>query len=165
MCIPKKVCPVPYDQQPINEYASLKQSFFFSWSTLNTYKYLVNISIIFCLLFLTCLPFTFSIIMTKQNFLKYFFTNTALVSILFILIFIRLYLGWSYVVKRLVSASIFYEESGWYDGQIWVKTLDSLTKDRLIGTYEVMPLIRRVRYSLILSVIAFVIDTTLLYLI
>lgn len=165
MCMSKKVCPVPYDQQPLNEYTSLKHSFFFSWSTLSTYKYVVNISVIFCLLFLICLPLTFSIVIIKHGFLKYVFTNIALVSTLLILIFIRLYLGWSYIVKRLVSASIFYEESGWYDGQIWVKTLDNLTKDRLIGIYEVMPLIRRTRYSLIFFLFVFIVAIILLYLI
>lgn len=29
--------------------------------------------------------------------------------------------GWSYVGDRLLSAVIPYEESGWYDGQMWVK--------------------------------------------
>lgn len=29
--------------------------------------------------------------------------------------------GWSYVGDRLLSAVIPYEETGWYDGQMWVK--------------------------------------------
>lgn len=29
--------------------------------------------------------------------------------------------GWSYVGDRLLSAVVPYEESGWYDGQMWVK--------------------------------------------
>ncbi|KAI7999689.1 hypothetical protein LOK49_LG09G02193 [Camellia lanceoleosa] len=37
------------------------------------------------------------------------------------LIVLRIYLGWSYVGDRLLSAVIPYEESGWYDGQMWVK--------------------------------------------
>jgi hypothetical protein len=29
--------------------------------------------------------------------------------------------GWSYVGDRLLSAVVPYEETGWYDGQMWVK--------------------------------------------
>lgn len=29
--------------------------------------------------------------------------------------------GWSYVGDRLLSAVVAYEETGWYDGQMWVK--------------------------------------------
>lgn len=46
MCISKKKCPVPFDQQPLNEYFSLKKSFFFSWSTLVVKKYLQKMIIV-----------------------------------------------------------------------------------------------------------------------
>ena len=159
----KKVCPVPYDQQPINEYYSLKNSCFFAWSTLSFYKYLLNILIILFVSFICCLPLTLSIISFKKHFFISCLVNLNLANFLLILIFLRLYLGWSYVVKRLVSASIFYEESGWYDGQIWIKNTDSLTQDRLIGTYEVMPLINRVKYSLSCSLVTFAIQSLTLY--
>ena len=31
---------------------------------------------------------------------------------------LRIYLGWSYVGDRLLSAAVAYEETGWYDGQV-----------------------------------------------
>jgi len=37
------------------------------------------------------------------------------------LVVLRIYLGWSYVGDRLLSAVVPYEETGWYDGQMWVK--------------------------------------------
>lgn len=43
------------------------------------------------------------------------------------LIVLRIYLGWSYVGDRLLSAVIPYEESGWYDGQMWVKPPEVFT--------------------------------------
>nr|YP_009244238.1 hypothetical protein Gvag_017 [Gelidium vagum]AMK96480.1 hypothetical protein Gvag_017 [Gelidium vagum] len=164
MCVSKKICPVPYDQQPINEYTFLKKSCFFVWSTYNIFRYIISICIIFCILFFLCLPFTCSLVSVKQNILEAFLLNIILVTCLLLIIFIRLYLGWSYIIKRLVSASIFYEESGWYDGQIWIKTIDSLTKDRLIGTYEVMPLISRIKYSLMCIIISFTLEISLYYL-
>ena len=67
----------------------------------------------------------------------------------------RLYLGWSYVIDRLFSATIFYEESGWYDGQVWVKTPEMLIKDRLIGTHCVLPILQRVKITLALLLFIF----------
>jgi hypothetical protein len=45
--------------------------------------------------------------------------------------------GWSYIGGRLLSASVPYEETGWYDGQTFVKPPEVLARDRLLGTYEV----------------------------
>ncbi|KAG1342057.1 putative Casein kinase II subunit alpha-2 [Cocos nucifera] len=55
------------------------------------------------------------------------------------LVVLRIYLGWSYVGDRLLSAVIPYEESGWYDGQMWVKPPEvkpviKLLKQTLVGT-------------------------------
>ena len=38
-----------------------------------------------------------------------------------------------------MEATVPYEESGWYDGQIWIKPPEILLQDRLIGTYEIYP--------------------------
>ena len=50
---------------------------------------------------------------------------------------LRIYLGWSYVGDRLLSAAVPYEETGWYDGQLFVKPPEVLARDRLLGSYEV----------------------------
>ncbi len=50
---------------------------------------------------------------------------------------LRIYLGWAYVGDRLLSAAVEYEETGWYDGQIFVKPPEVLARDRLLGSYEV----------------------------
>jgi len=50
-----------------------------------------------------------------------------------LLALVRLYLGW-YMCDRLISPTIFYEESGWYDGQTWTKPSEVL--QRLIVTYK-----------------------------
>jgi hypothetical protein len=34
------------------------------------------------------------------------------------MISLRLYLGWAYIGNRLFSATVEYEETGWYDGQV-----------------------------------------------
>lgn len=60
---------------------------------------------------------------------------------------VRLYLGWYYVSDRLTSATVFYEESGWYDGQTWIKPEEVLNRDRLIATYEIKPILRRLQLT------------------
>ncbi|XP_066361467.1 uncharacterized protein [Miscanthus floridulus] len=62
---------------------------------------------------------------------------------------VRMYLGWAYVGNRLLSATVEYEETGWYDGQIWVKTPEVLARDRLLGSFSVKPVLNRVKFTLV----------------
>jgi len=59
----------------------------------------------------------------------------------------RLYLGWLYVRDRLYSTTVFYEESGWYDGQTWIKPQEVLSRDRLIVTYDIKPILQRLQFT------------------
>lgn len=158
MFVSKELCPVPFDQQPLNEYVSLKKSCFFSWSVLGFNQYLNTIGIIFTILFIFFTPFVFLVSSSQMGWLQLIIINISIVTFVFVIIFIRLYLGWSYIIKRLVSATVFYEESGWYDGQIWIKTVEIMTKDRLIGLYELAPFIRRIKYSLFTSIALFILE-------
>nr|XP_029154059.1 protein CONSERVED IN THE GREEN LINEAGE AND DIATOMS 27, chloroplastic isoform X2 [Arachis hypogaea] len=65
------------------------------------------------------------------------------------LIVLRIYLGWSYVGDRLLSAVIPYEESGWYDGQMWAKPPEILARDRLLGSYKVKPVVQLLKQTLV----------------
>lgn len=62
---------------------------------------------------------------------------------------VRMYLGWAYVGNRLLSATVEYEETGWYDGQIWVKTGEVLARDRLLGSFSVKPALSRLKFTLL----------------
>ena len=75
---------------------------------------------------------------------------------------LRLYLGWNYIYNRLMEATVPYEESGWYDGQIWIKPPEVLIQDRLIGTYEIYPGLSRLHLTLILLSVLFFAILTLL---
>ena len=57
------------------------------------------------------------------------------------LLSIRLYLGWNHIYKRLTSEKVEYEESGWYDGQIWIKPVNLKEKESLIAFLEVKPIL------------------------
>lgn len=146
MFISKNNCPVPFDQQPINEYLALKDSLLFSWSLSSSKSFITGIALISLLLF-TFFFLLSVIIFGTKNIINIFSLGLFLSNLIIFFLFIRLYLGWSYVVKRLFSATIFYEESGWYDGQVWIKTSNYLMQDRLIGKYQIMPFIARIKLT------------------
>lgn len=147
MSFSRDICPVPFDQQPLNEFYSLKNSCFFSFFGFDLSKYIYRVLSICVFLVLLFAP----LILVNINFSwDVFFLGESFCIILSLsLILVRLYLGWSYIISRLFSATIFYEESGWYDGQIWIKTPEMLTKDRLIGTYYIIPLLKRIKYTFV----------------
>jgi hypothetical protein len=65
--------------------------------------------------------------------------------LLVVLVLLRLYLGWYYIRDRLKSEKVFYEESGWYDGQIWHKPPEAVMRDRLIVFYQIEPIMKRLQ--------------------
>nr|YP_009398473.1 hypothetical protein [Lophocladia kuetzingii]ARW67659.1 hypothetical protein [Lophocladia kuetzingii] len=152
MFFSKKECPVPFDQQPLNEYLALKKSWLFAWSLSDIKPYLINMVLIFLSLFIFFFLFIYIIV---SDFKQTFFYAYIISSLILFLMCIRIYLGWSYIIKRLLSATIFYEESGWYDGQVWVKTSNYLAQDRLIGFYEIIPFITRIKYTCFSNCILF----------
>mgnify|MGYP001449869380 CR=1 FL=1 len=60
-----------------------------------------------------------------------------------LLLLVRQWLGWTYVMKRLLAEKVDYEESGWYDGQTWEKPLSWRSKDLLVARHEVRPILGR----------------------
>ena len=158
----KNICPVPFDQQPLNEFYALKNSCFFSFFGFKLRQYVYSIVVVVLALTLLFAPVILKAFKFSWN--KFLINESFCIVFTLSLVLIRLYLGWSYVVNRLFSAIIFYEESGWYDGQIWIKTPEMLTKDRLIGTYYVVPLLQRIRLTFTILVIILIIEMSCFYL-
>ena len=69
-----------------------------------------------------------------------------------ILLLIRQWLSWVYIYKRLNSENIEYEESGWYDGQIWEKPIDWRAKDLLIAQYQIKPVLNHLEVIIVLLI-------------
>ena len=134
-------CPVPSEQQPTNEFIELSKSNIFS--SPKTKKSLIIILTKFWLVsFILFLIISSGSIYFKTSIFKYillsFFSSLSIP----LLISIRLYLGWSHVFKRLTSEKVEYEESGWYDGQVWIKPLVLKEKESLIASIEVKPILK-----------------------
>ena len=147
-------CPVPKEQQPTNEFIELSKSTIFSWP--KTKKSLITVLIKFWLFaFLLFLVISSGSIYFKTNLLKYtllsFFSSLSIP----LLISIRLYLGWNHIFKRLTSERVEYEESGWYDGQVWLKPIVLKEKESLIASIEVKPILKNlIQVFSIISVLA-----------
>lgn len=158
----KNACPVPFDQCPLNEFYALKHSCFFSFFGFQLHTYLLGIFVISIVSIFVFTPVI--LLTTKFSWDKFIISEFFCLICVLIVFLIRLYLGWSYVVNRLFSATIFYEESGWYDGQIWIKTPEVLTKDRLIGTYYILPLLQRIKATFTVLLISLFSDIFASYL-
>ena len=134
-------CPVPREQQPTNEFIELSKSIIFSWP--KTKKSLTLVLIKFWLVsFLLFLVISSGSIYFKTSTLKYILLSLFTSLSIPLLICIRLYLGWNHVFKRLLSERVEYEESGWYDGQVWIKPLVLKDKESLIASIEVKPILK-----------------------
>ena len=134
-------CPVPREQQPINEFIELSKSAIFSWP--KNKKSLVIVLIKFWIgAFVIFLIISSGRIYFKTSSIKYILLSSFSSLAIPLLISIRLYLGWNHVIKRLNSEKVEYEESGWYDGQVWIKPLVLKEKESLIASIEVKPILK-----------------------
>ena len=147
-------CPVPREQQPTNEFIELSKSVIFSWP--KTKKSLILVLIKFWIgAFILFIIISSGSIYFETSLLKYillsFFSSLSIP----LLISIRLYLGWNHVFKRLNSERVEYEESGWYDGRVWIKPLALKEKETLIASNEVKPILKNIiQIFSIISVLA-----------
>ena len=147
-------CPVPKEQQPTNEFLELSNSKIFSLA-----KTKKNLSIILISIWLIAF-LIFLVISSGSTFFKTYILKYILLSFFGslsvpLLITIRLLLGWIHIYKRLTSEIIEYEESGWYDGQIWIKPIELKEKESLIASIEVKPILKNLTQvtSVIISLI------------
>ncbi|MGF1479425.1 MAG: CGLD27 family protein [Cyanophyceae cyanobacterium] len=140
-------CPVPQEQQPINEYEELKEAWFFRWVSLSAADYWRKLFWVWAVGWLVAGPITAVSFPPQKEPILFGLSSGAGAGLLVVFIVLRLYLGWSYVGDRLQKETVVYEESGWYDGQVWHKPPEVLTRDRLIATYQVEPMLTRLKQT------------------
>jgi len=143
------VCPVPAEQQPLNEYQELKESWFFRWATLGLRSYLTPILVVWLLSWLVAAPVAAVSFPFAKYPVQFLLSAAAGAMVIPLLTVVRLYLGWIYVCNRLSQETIFYEESGWYDGQCWQKPAEVWQRDRLIVNHEIRAWLRRIQLTFV----------------
>lgn len=141
-------CPVPAEQLPINEYQDMRQSWFYSWGTRSLLAYLKPLIVLWCLSWLISGPITAASFAPEKALLQFLVWGAGGAFIIPVLCLLQLYLGWLHVGRRLQRQDVPYEESGWYDGQVWIKPEGVLSRDRLIMEYQIQPVLQRIRRTL-----------------
>lgn len=138
-------CPVPAEQVPIREYEDMRNSWFYSWGTKTLRGYLTPIVVLWLLSWFLAAPVA-AVSFSPARQLPYFLVSGSVgCLVLPLLALIQLYVGWRHVGDRLRQPEVPYEESGWYDGQVWVKPEDVAKRDSLIVDYQVGPIIKRLQ--------------------
>ncbi len=147
-------CPVPKEQQPTNEFLELSNSSLFALAKSNE-KFSIILISSWLVAFLIFLVISSGSSYFHTYLLRYIFLSFFGSLSVPLLITIRLFLGWTHIYKRLTSEIIEYEESGWYDGQIWNKPIELKEKESLIASIEVKPILKNLTQvtSVIISLI------------
>ncbi|KAL6215318.1 hypothetical protein ACLB2K_014749 [Fragaria x ananassa] len=132
-------CPVPLEQQPINEYQNLSTSFPFSWASGDLLEY--------------CSPDRHRRLLRAlrgppRRFLRRLRGPIGAAEAVSLRCFQWLLGGHSRRREDVPRLGL-HEETGWYDGQIWVKTAEVLARDRLLGSFSVKPLLSRLKVTLV----------------
>jgi hypothetical protein len=142
------VCPVPPAQRPLQQYEELRDSWFFAWPSRG------NGGLAKALLGCWLLALPPSLLVASGSWvLRYRPLELALAAavaatLLPVLLLVRQWLGWRSIHRRLVSEKVEYEESGWYDGQVWEKPLSWRQQDLLVAQHQVRPVLRRLERAL-----------------
>ena len=162
---PIQICPVPEEQQPIKEYEKLKESWLFRWATLEVGKYGQKLAMVWLWGWIISGPIASASFPPLKQPIQFLLSGGLGAGLLVVFVLVQLYGGWSYVGDRLKQGKIQYEESGWYDGQTWIKPTELLNRDRLIVSYQIEPILSRLRRTaLILAICGAISSLTWLFL-
>ena len=146
----KIICPVPQNQRPLNEFNSIRNSWIISWPLQDKIVFYRKLIYSWILISPLSLIITYGSDSLKNNIFDLIFISLTASLFFPILLLIRQWLSWIYIYKRLNSENIEYEESGWYDGQIWEKPIDWRAKDLLIAQHQVKPILNHIEMIMIL---------------
>lgn len=145
MPVASQRCPVPAEQQPINEYQAMRESWFYRWGTLSLGAFLKPVGWLWAISWAFTGPMAAASFEPAKFPIAFGLSAAMGATVLPLLALVQLYVGWVHVGRRLSDQAIPYEESGWYDGQIWVKPDEVSSRDRLIVEYQIQPVLRRLR--------------------
>ncbi|MGB0561547.1 MAG: CGLD27 family protein [Spirulinaceae cyanobacterium] len=143
------VCPVPPEQQPLQEYEDLQAAWLFNWAVQPLGVYCRKLAWIALWSGLLLAPLAAASFPWDKAPVQFGLTTLAAAIGMVLLLVLRLYSGWGYIRDRLDRTTVTYEESGWYDGQTWTKPPEVLARDRLVMTYQVQPALTRLQRTLV----------------
>lgn len=141
-------CPVPEAQRPLSLYRELAQSWFFAWPARGA----GSLGRSLLVSWLVVLPISLLVAsgsVPLRHDLPRLAAAAAVASLVVpLLLLVRQWLGWTTVLQRLLAERVEYEESGWYDGQVWEKPLAWREQDWLVASHQVRPILGRLQRAL-----------------
>ena len=159
---PAGPCPVPPDQRPLQEYQQLLDSWFFVWpSGPDGWSLLRALGLSWLLLLPLALVVANGSVPLRHDVPRLVVAAATASVALPLLLLLRQWMGWTYVQKRLLADQVDYEESGWYDGQVWPKPLPWLQQDQLVARHQIAPVLSRLRLGLTVAGLLLVAGTGL----
>ena len=138
-------CPVPPEQRPLEEYRQLQRSWFFAWADAGAQSLGRALALSWLLALPVCLLVASGSLTLRHDPTRLVLAGATAALLLPLLLLARQGLGWSYVSRRLRSERVDYEESGWYDGQVWEKPIAWRQQDLLVARLQVEPVLQRLR--------------------
>lgn len=153
------VCPVPKEQQPLEEYQSLKEAWFFRWAVLEQLQYVRPFIVFWGIGWLVSGPIAAVSFPLAKEPLHFALSAAGGAATIPLLVLFRIYSGWVYIRNRLSDETVVYEESGWYDGQMWEKPPEVVQRDRLIVTYQIQPILNRLKSTFFTILASFVVGS------
>jgi len=145
------VCPVPREQRPLEQYKELQASWFFVWPHNGT----SGLATPLIRAWLIVLPLTMLVasgsVPLRHNLPRLVIAGAVAGLVLPLLLLVRQWLGWTNLQRRLMATAVEYEESGWYDGQVWEKPLNWRQQDLLVARHEVAPVLVRLGRGMALA--------------
>ena len=142
-------CPVAPEQVPLEEYKQLEHSWFFSWPAKGTASLLRALAVGW----MAALPLGWIVASGSWSLRNHPLPLAAAaltLSLLFpVSLLLRQWLGWGHLYRRLCAERVEYEESGWYDGQVWEKPLAWRQRDLLVARHQVGPVLTRLRRAML----------------
>ncbi|CAK6694637.1 MAG: hypothetical protein RLZZ213_564 [Cyanobacteriota bacterium] len=154
-------CPVPPEQRPLQEYEQLLASWFFVWPSHDLPGLLRPLATSWLLLLPVSILVASGSWVLRHHPAQLVLAGMVAAVALPMLLLVRQWLGWNYVHRRLVSERVEYEESGWYDGQVWEKPLAWRQQDLLVAQHQVQPVLRRLQQGAALAVILALVGASL----
>ena len=151
--VSEQPCPVPEAQQPLSLYRELVESWFFRWPCQGD----ASLGRFLLASWLGVLPISL-LVATGSVPLRHDLPRLAVAAavatlVVPLLLLVRQWLGWTTVLQRLLAERVEYEESGWYDGQVWENPLAWREQDWLVASHQVRPILGRLQRAIALAAV------------
>lgn len=144
-------CPVPPEQRPLEQYRELQQSWFFAWPHNGDRGLAVPLLRSWLIILPLALLVASGSVPLRHDLPRLVAAGAVAALVLPLLLLVRQWLGWTNLQRRLLATSVEYEESGWYDGQVWEKPLAWRQQDLLVATHEVRPVLLRLQQAMAIT--------------